>query len=263
MGGLLPAPGEVLTVQYVTVILDRYDGSGSLVTQGRASWAPSQELPDPADQMLVGQQPVTADFDADGPPSVKLAANDTIGPQQENGNPGWTWDVTYLWVPGAPAAESYYILSANGDTQRLSQLAQTPAAEPGQQYVPLRGGVALGGAIAPRDITLVDAATVTPALGAANDFTLLMTSAVGSTRAIAACAPLADCQTIRFLLVQPPSGGPCGVAWASGADGYDFGSAGAPQLTPTANQGDIAAFQSRTIGNVRKWRYLGDQGGYS
>lgn len=98
-----------MTAPVVTVILDRYDGSRGLITQGMASWSPSMELPDPADRMLVGQAPVTAGFGSDSPPSVQLVPNDAIGPQQGNGTPGWTWDVTYQWVPGAPATASYYV----------------------------------------------------------------------------------------------------------------------------------------------------------
>lgn len=124
------------TAQYVTLVLDRYDGAGNPVTRGTASWAPSMELPDPADQMLVGQAPVTATFRAGSLPSVRLVSTDSIGPQPD----GWTWTVTYDGVPGSPPPASYYILAANGATQSLSALATVPAAQPGQISVPLPPG---------------------------------------------------------------------------------------------------------------------------
>lgn len=126
------------TAQYVTVILDRYDGAGNPVVQGTATWTPSQDLPDPADTMLVGMGPVTAVFRAGSLPTVKLIANDSIGPQQEDGTPGWTWNLSYTGVPGSPAAASYYVITANGSTQYLSELAPTPAAQPGGSTCPCR-----------------------------------------------------------------------------------------------------------------------------
>lgn len=127
------------TAQYVTVVMDRYDGAGNPVVQGSASWAPSMELPDPADRMLIGQGPVPAVFRAGSLPTVWLIANDSIGPQGSSA-PGWTWNVTYDGVPGSPAAASYYVVTANGATQYLSELATVPAAQPGQQYLPLTSG---------------------------------------------------------------------------------------------------------------------------
>lgn len=134
------------TAQYVTVVLDRYDGAGNPIVRGSASWSPSMDLPDPADMMLVGQAPVTAAFRAGSLPTVKLIANDSIGPQGESA-PGWTWNLAYYGVPGNPAGASYYVLSANGATQYLSALATTPAAQPGQQYLPLPSGTAAAGAV--------------------------------------------------------------------------------------------------------------------
>ena len=126
-----------MTAQLVTVILDRFDGGERAYVKGTATWTPSLEFPDAADQMLIGQGPVTAAFNAPGQPTVKVIANDTAGPQQGNGTPGWTWNVTYDKVPGNPPDASYYVLIANGTTQRLSALAQVPAAQPGAQFVPL------------------------------------------------------------------------------------------------------------------------------
>lgn len=124
-----------MTASYVTVTLDLTDGSGYPLTRGMASWTPSMQFPDPADQMLVSQAPVTAVFRAGSPATVRLIANDTAGPQQSGGTPGWSWQVTFAGVPGNPPPASYYVLAVNGATQRLSELATAPVAQPGSMAV--------------------------------------------------------------------------------------------------------------------------------
>lgn len=137
-----------MTAQLVTVILDRVDGAENPYVKGTVTWTPSQEFPDVPDQQLVGMAPVTATFAVGRQAQVKLIANDTAGPQQGNGTPGWTWNVTYSSdTPGQPAAASYYVLSTNGSTQRLSSLAEVPAAQPGAQYLPLPSGTPQAGQV--------------------------------------------------------------------------------------------------------------------
>lgn len=137
-----------MTATYVTLVLDRYDGQGHLYVRGGGTLRPSLEFPDAADQMLVGTAPVPFLFSPAGPPRVRLLPNDLYGPQQEGGSPGWTWNVAYdPDTPGSPAAASYYILSTSGSVQYLSDLASTPAAQPGQQYLPLPSGSRAVGAV--------------------------------------------------------------------------------------------------------------------
>lgn len=127
-----------MTAVLVKVILDRYDGGQNPYARG-GGWAmPSTEFPDPGDQMLIGRAPVPFTFrPGSAPPFIEVIANDSAGPQQEDGTPGWSWVISYdRETPGSPQPASYYVLSANGTTQRLSQLATAPVAQPGQQYVP-------------------------------------------------------------------------------------------------------------------------------
>lgn len=120
----------------VTVTLDLFDGSQSQYMRGSTSWVPSQVFPDVADQQTIGQSPVVAYFSSGSLPQIKVIANDTAGPQGQS-SPGWTWNVTYSPdTLGAPAAASYYVLSTNGLTQRLSSLVAVPAAQPGSLTVP-------------------------------------------------------------------------------------------------------------------------------
>jgi len=132
-----------MAVQYVTLTLDLLDGSGAPLTQGTATFTPSQEIVDPGNnQILAG--PVTSTFRAGSSPRVLLAATDTIGPQPN----GWNWTVTFdSRTPGSPASFSFYLPIANGSSQRLSALAQVPVAQPGQQYLPLPSGTATAGLV--------------------------------------------------------------------------------------------------------------------
>jgi hypothetical protein len=127
-----------VTTERITLVLDEGGADGNLIVRGSAVIVPSLRFPDPADQMIIGQAPVRAVFGASGSPQVKLYPNDLIGPQQEDGNPGWAYTVTYdSSVPGAPAPWSFWLLSTGGSPQYLSDLASVPPAQPGQQYVPL------------------------------------------------------------------------------------------------------------------------------
>jgi hypothetical protein len=124
-----------VTALKVTLVIDECDADLVQVTQGYVQVAPSARIPDPADGAIIGQAPVTAAFSAGGPPQVELAGTDQVGPQPD----GWTYEITYYHVPGIPLgwSWSFYLPYAGGATQRLSDLAQVPAAQPGQQYVPL------------------------------------------------------------------------------------------------------------------------------
>jgi hypothetical protein len=236
-----------VTAEYVTLVLDRYDGSGNPIVKGTASWAPSAELPDPADMMLVGQAPVTASFRAGSLPTVKLISNDSIGPQQGNGTPGWAWNVTYDGVPGSPAAAGYYILSTNGTTQYLSALASAPVAQPGQQYFPVNGTGAAGyagtGSLAPNVVTLVDAATVEVDAALGNDFRW----PIGGNHTLGAPGNATDGQVFTVDIAQPASGGPWTPSFASGAGGYAFGADGQPSWSTAAGAVDEIAFRFNVV----------------
>lgn len=87
-----------------------------------------------------------------------------------------------------------------------------------------------------RAVQLVDAASVSVAASQSNVFRLLTTSAVGSTRALAAPTDLTDGMVLAFLFQQPAAGGPCALTFASI---YDFGPAGVPSLSAAANAIDL------------------------
>lgn len=124
-----------MTALKVTLVLDECDATLAQVTQGYVQIEPSARLPDPADQAIIGQAPVTGSFGSATVPQVQLVGTDQAGPQPG----GWTYSITYYHVPGIPLGYSwsFYLPYAGGAVQYLSSLAQVPAAQPGAQYVPL------------------------------------------------------------------------------------------------------------------------------
>lgn len=134
--------------QKVTLVLDSADAEGNLFTRGSVRIFPGARIPDAADQVLLEAAPARVSFPkTGGPPSVDLFPNDLIGPQQDDGTPGWTYTVYYDGCPGNPDSWSFYLLSTDGAEQRLSSLASVPAAQPGAQYLPLPAGNRVAGAV--------------------------------------------------------------------------------------------------------------------
>lgn len=242
-----------MTASYVTLILDVVTAGGAPAGQGTLSIAPSMVLPSPADQMLVSDMPYTARFTGSSFPEVELVASDTIGPQQGNGTPGWTYSFTPDGLIGLTEF-SAYVLSAGGATQRLSALAAVPAAQPGSLYYPLAGGVPLEGEISPSVAALNQAGgSVAVNAAVANTFNLTLTA---SGWAVAAPTSPSDGQVIRFRITQG-TGGFFMLSWNAV---FDFGSGAAPVLSTAAGKVDIVAFEY--IGTLSKWAYLGAGLGY-
>ncbi|HVT98885.1 MAG TPA: hypothetical protein VHE33_15375 [Acidobacteriaceae bacterium] len=266
-----------MTAAYVTLILDVVTSSGAELAQGSVSIAPSMVLPSPADQILVSQMPYTIYFKGNSYPQVQLVGNDTIGPQQGNGTPGWN----YVFTPDAPSgltAASYYVLYSNGPTQRLSALAASPAAQPGSQTVPLpaAGPTSLtqvlgladvspvetewvpgaaqilnGDGVRPFVVNLEDAPVIAVDASAGNDFRVQL----GGNRTIGAPSNPADGQRITISVQQPGSGGPYTPVFSGSAGGFSYGSAFAPSWSTAANAIDITGWLYRADKGV--WCYTG------
>jgi hypothetical protein len=259
-----------MTAQLVTLIIDRTDGAENPYTQGSGVWIPSSEIPDPADHILIGQDPIPFMFSAGAFPSVQLVANDTAGPQQSSGAPGWSWIVKYgSNVPGNPPSASYYILSTNGLTQRLSQLVPIPLIQPGIEYVsavnsktgavvlsaadvgalanpspaggalsgsypnPGFGSGVMGGYLAPKVKTLVDGASVPVDLSQANLFRWLLNSPGHS---LANPSNLVDGLAFVVRIIY---GGPYTPLFGTA---YEFGSDGQPTWSASAGKIDEVGF---------------------
>ena len=57
-----------MSLNYVSLTLDLYDGQGNPVTQGTATLVPSTVLTDTADHEIIGLTPLVASFKVNGPP---------------------------------------------------------------------------------------------------------------------------------------------------------------------------------------------------
>lgn len=96
-----------MTLAYISLLLDLYDGSGNPAVTGTASFVPSAVLTD-AGVEIVGQLPLPASFRAGSLPTVSLLATDNAGPLPA----GWTWGVMFAGLTGAPAPFSFFLPSA-------------------------------------------------------------------------------------------------------------------------------------------------------
>jgi hypothetical protein len=142
-------------------------------------------------------------------------------------------------------AEQSWLLAADVPGAAATAQAAAQAAS-----VPRIGG-AMQGKLAPAVVSLTDAATITVNAALGNDFRVTL----GGNRTMGAPSNAADGQSVTFELIQPSSGGPYTVTWASGAGGYSFGSGTAPVLSTAAGATDLVAF--RYSGAKGEWLALG------
>lgn len=108
-----------MALNYVTLILDLYDGSGNAANAGTAALMPSAQLADATDSMFITQSPVPAVFGPAGFPQVKLLATDNTDLSPS----GWTWGISFSGVPGSPPGSSFLLPYTGGATQYLSAVS--------------------------------------------------------------------------------------------------------------------------------------------
>lgn len=103
-------------LNYVSVVLDLYDGQGNAINTGSVSFVPSAQLTDTTDQEIIFMVPIIGYLNTGH--SLKLLATDSA-----NITPSvWQWVVTFSGVPGNPPVYSFSLAYANGATQHLSAL---------------------------------------------------------------------------------------------------------------------------------------------
>lgn len=123
------------------------------------------------------------------------------------------------------------------------------------------GSGTLGGFLAPKAVTLTDASSVAVDASLGNYYQLLLTSAVGASRTIAAPSNPVNGDAFVVAFQQPASGGPCAPSFASGAGGYSFGTDGTPAWSTAASAVDEIGF--RYHGGLGKWTCQGWKLGFS
>jgi hypothetical protein len=139
-----------LSANYVSLVLDLFDGEGNQLRGGAALLTPSVALTDAADMQIVPPASAVADFRPGITPSVTLLASDNTGPQPA----GWSWGIEAK-VPGGLNPWSFYVpagpvsftaTSANPCTFTWS----SPGGEAWQlQQLPVGTGVQLSGGSLP------------------------------------------------------------------------------------------------------------------
>lgn len=85
---------------------------------------------------------------------------------------------------------------------------------------------------------------------------------LGATNVFSALTNVVEGTTYFLWLIQDATGGRS-ASFASGANGFDFGTAGQPTLTATANKADLLTFEAITIAGTLKLRYTGIAKGFT
>jgi hypothetical protein len=93
-----------VALNYVTLICDLYNGQGTVVGGGFATFTQAAVLTDVPDLEVIVAQPLKVPFGGIMPPQIELLATDNAAPQ-----PGaWSWSVAFQ-VTGAPAGFSFFL----------------------------------------------------------------------------------------------------------------------------------------------------------
>ena len=121
-----------MTTPKVTVVLDSADLSGHPFQYGYVIISQQLRIPDDEDEVLLEPSSNRVYFAGEGVPTIDLYPNDLIGPQQDDDTPGWYYQIEYFLCPGDPPPWNFYLLSTNGDTQNLRDIAEEPMALPGE-----------------------------------------------------------------------------------------------------------------------------------
>ena len=129
-----------MTLNYVTLILNLYDGQGNPEIRGAAALVPSAVLTDAADQVIVTQDPIPGVFHASGFPQVTLLATDNAAPQPA----GWTWGITFTGQEAPISPFSFFLPFTGGPVQYLSSLIPVSSGSTFRAYLPTAGGTMTG-----------------------------------------------------------------------------------------------------------------------
>jgi parallel beta-helix repeat protein len=143
-----------VTLNYVGLTLDLYDGQGNPVVTGAAYFTPTAQLTD-AGVAVTTEAPIPGVFHSGGLPVVSLLATDNTAPQPN----GWGWQVTFSGVPGNPAGFTFELPYTSGSAQNLSSQTPVASASAFTSYVPAPILVA-----APTGATAADTPAIATAL---------------------------------------------------------------------------------------------------
>lgn len=146
---------------------------------------------------------------------------------------------------GSPFSGAAAVTSVNTQTGAVVLTAADVGALAGANGVP-------SAKLAPKVVTLADAATIAVDASAGNDWRVTL----GGDRTLAAPTNPADGQQVTLTVTQDATGGRTLAFDAV----FKFGTAGAPALTATAGGADILGF--RYYATAAVWRYMGASQGF-
>jgi len=107
-----------MSLNYVNLIMDLYDGTGAPLNSGYARMYPDVPLTISADDQYVPKVPINAPFQAVRSPTVTILATDNVDISPN----GWAWNVDFVGVPGNPSSATFFLPFANGATQYWSSI---------------------------------------------------------------------------------------------------------------------------------------------
>jgi hypothetical protein len=205
-----------VALQYVDLIVNMTDGTGSQLTRGMAVLAPSAFLTGSAGSQDVPQAPVGAQFDGSAFPQVPILATDNadLAPS------GWGWDISFAVVPGNPSAWTFFApagpvsFTCTDASPAVFTFSPTSALTslPDGTGVQLSGGSLPGGFEAATAYYVVNPGGYTFELAAAADGTPLASTGSGSGQVTVASYLLSSLTPVSGVTaMQPymplPSGG--------------------------------------------------------
>jgi len=252
-----------VALNYVTLILNVVDGSGSPASRGWASIAPSAQLTDATSNAEV-IPPVTVQFAAAASPTVRLLATDnpTLQP------PGWAWTITFQTMPGNPAS---YNFALPAGPQAFTATSAAPAVFTGSgagylnnTAVQLSGGSLPAGFTAGATYWVVGASGSTFQLAATVGGAPLASTSTGSGSVVATqsylstLSPVAPVTTMAGYLPLPsgtPAAGQAPLATGSG-EASAWGNVAANPMTTSGDTlyGGASGAMTRLAGDTSNTR---------
>ena len=146
-------------------------------------------------------------------------------------------------------------IGALATANNLSDVASTTTALGNIGGLAKAGGT-MTGWLAPKVVTLTDAATISVNAALGNDFRVQL----GGNHAIGVPSGPTDGQRITIHIQQPASGGPFTPTFTGGAGGFNFGTAATPNWSTIASEVDITGWLYRA--DINLWCYMGSGTGY-
>jgi hypothetical protein len=233
-----------VTLSYLTLVLDLYDGQGNTISSGVADFTPSVQLTDTADNQLIVQAPVPGVFRAGSFPQVKLLATDS-----SNVTPsGWAWTVSFAGVPGSPAGFSFF-LPAGPFSFTATNASPCVFTAAGSSYasgaaVVLSGGSLPAGFTAGTTYYVVSASGTSFSLAATAGGAAINSTSSGSGTVQTSMLYLSSLSPVSTAVTQFPAN-----PMTSAGDMIEGGSGGTPARLPIGTSGEVLT----VAGGVPSW----------